>query len=61
MASPSFNPVISLNSLALTMNRSPSKNLLSYGPIIILTIALVTNITPKLTIATATDGLFLIL
>ena len=58
---PSFNPVISLNSLAFNMNFSPSKNRLSDGPIIILISAWVTNITPTLTIANWTGGLFLIL
>ena len=38
-ARPSFSPVISLNSRALIINLSPSKNLLSDGPIIILTTA----------------------
>ena len=51
IASPSFNPVISLNSPALIKNFCPSKNLLSSGPIIILTSAWVKNITPILTIA----------
>ena len=36
---PSFKPVISLNSVAFKINFSPSKNLLSDGPIIILIIA----------------------
>ena len=39
IAKPSFKPVISLNSPALIINFSPSKNLLSEGPIIILTTA----------------------
>ena len=39
IARPSFNPVISLNSPALIKNFSPSKNLLSEGPIIIRTTA----------------------
>ena len=38
-ARPSLSPVISLNSLALIINFSPSKNLWSEGPIIILTTA----------------------
>ena len=58
---PSLKPVISLNSTAYNMNFSPSKNLLSKGPMIILIIACVTNITPTLTIASWTGGLFLIL
>jgi len=61
IAKPSFNPVISLNSLAFMMNLSPSKNLRSKGPMIILTTAFITNITPILTIASVTGGLFLIL
>ena len=61
IAKPSFSPVISLNSLALIMNLSPSKNLRSKGPMIILIIAFITNITPMLTIARVTGGLFLIL
>ena len=36
---PSFSPVISLNSVAFKINFSPSRNLLSDGPIIILIIA----------------------
>ena len=55
---PSFKPVISLNSFAFKINLSPSKNLLSKGPMIILTIACVTNIVPILTIASITGGLF---
>ena len=51
IVNPSFKPVISLNSFAFKINFSPSKNLLSKGPIIILTIAWVTNIVPILTIA----------
>ena len=51
IAKPSFSPVISLNSPALIKNFCPSKNLLSAGPIIILTTAWVTNIIPILTIA----------
>ena len=58
---PSFKPVISLNSVAFKINFSPSINLLSDGPIMILIIAWVTNITPTLTIANWTGGLFLIL
>ncbi len=58
---PSARPVISLNSVAFKINFSPSKNLRSVGPIIILIIACVTNITPTLTIASITGGLFLIL
>ena len=61
IASPSFNPVISLNSFAFIINFSPSKNLLSKGPITILTIAWVTNMVPILTIASITGGLFFIL
>ena len=61
IARPSFRPVISLNSPALIINFSPSKNLLSEGPIIILTTAWVTNITPILTIANWTGGLLLTL
>ena len=61
IVNPSFNPVISLNSVAFKINFSPSRNLLSKGPMIILIIAWVTNITPTLTIANCTGGLFLIL
>jgi hypothetical protein len=61
IAKPSFNPVISLNSLSFIINFSPSKNLLSKVPIIILTTALITNMTPMLTIARVTGVLFLIL
>ena len=58
IVNPSFKPVISLNSFAFKINFSPSKNLLSNGPITILTIAWVTNIVPILTIASITGGLF---
>ena len=59
IVNPSFKPVISLNSFAFKINFSPSKNLLSKGPMIILTIAWVTNMVPILTIASITGGLFL--
>ena len=37
IVNPSLRPVISLNSIAFKINFSPSRNLLSKGPITILT------------------------
>ena len=58
IARPSFRPVRFLNSFAFRMNLDPSINVTSPGPIIIRTIALSINITPKLTTINITGSLF---
>ena len=51
---PSGRPVYDLNSTAFIINFSPSKKVLSLGPIINLTIAFIMNITPTETIMNTT-------